>query len=137
MKKIFLIFILAVSFSACKKSCPGGCGTNGLCNENTGKCDCKNNYTGEHCETAPLPPCELNHYGNYNAYNNNIDPYFLYVNGTLKATVPGYTYLSVTNTASGYYSMHWVQASGYLIYPTVYDNSVTVYDCNTTSCTIP
>ena len=29
------------------------CGNNGTCNPQTGKCDCKNGYTGANCQTPP------------------------------------------------------------------------------------
>ncbi len=46
------------------------CGDHGTCNNDTGKCDCKDNYTGDNCENAPTDKCKDVNCGDHGTCNN-------------------------------------------------------------------
>lgn len=140
MKKIiFLLSVVILLSSGCKKSCDGVlCLNGGVCHD--GICSCIGNYTGSNCGTPPVVPqqaCVTNHVGTLVFTNNKDNPYFINEDNVQIATMQGHSYSNFTNHASGYHHYHCVQASGYILYPTVYDKYGTLSDCGTLYVSIP
>lgn len=135
MRKIFILLTLSVLLlSSCKKDrCIGStvvCANGGHCDENTGNCVCEYGYSGIDCSIAPQP-CAQNHYGTLILVNTHSDPYNVYRNGLSYSYQSSYSTTTWAQYPSQSNSWRFVQASGYVFYPTEYTASSTVSDCST------
>lgn len=59
----------------------------------------------------------------------SVNPYYLYIDGVFEGTIQGKTYYEMNLTA-GFHYWKLEQVSGYLVYPTVINDSRTVTGCN-------
>lgn len=77
------------------------------------------------------PTCERDNTGTMKVVNNLGDPYRVYLNNSLKGSVGAFTSRDFENLSVGTYSARYEQASGYLLYPTIYSGSMTIVQCET------
>ena len=112
-KILLSIFYFALFFSACKKdpTSPG----NG---------------------TTAQPGCVTNNTGSVYFQNNLSDPYNCDIDGSFVGTVSKSSTSTGYTTTAGNVSYKATQASGYLIYPTVYQSTATLSQCGTLTITL-
>jgi hypothetical protein len=84
------------------------------------------------CASDPVKPaCETNNTGTLKVLNvNSSNPYAIYVDGDYKGIANGGSSLTVEIKA-GTYPIRAIQQSGYIVFPSVYNSSVTVPRCGT------
>ena len=97
----------------------------------------KNNNNNAGSSSTP-PACQTNNTGTIYFQNTQVDPYKLYINGTIVGTVSGGSVGSPTQsaaytTSAGSVLLKAVQASGYILFPTTYTNTVSLPQCGTVS----
>ena len=104
IKSIFILFVLisTITIISCKKE-----------------------------ETKPdtRPDCEKNNWGTLKVDNYFADPYKVYVDDAYKGTVAAYGLETYTNISSGTHATKYIQASGYVLYPTEYTLAATITQC--------
>lgn len=91
--------------------------------------------TGCQQNAALRPTCEVNNTGKLRVQSYKGDPYRIYVNNAYRSTVGPFSTQEVDLTP-GTYATRYVQASGYILYPTEYTLSVTIQQCNTITANI-
>lgn len=77
------------------------------------------------------PECEKNNWGSLKVDNYFADPYKVYIDDAYKGTVAAFGLETYSNVSSGTHATKYVQASGYVLYPTEYTLSVTITQCQT------
>ena len=82
------------------------------------------------------PDCEKNNWGTLNVDNYLKSPYKVYIDGAYKGTVDAYGNVDYTSISSGTHATKYIQASGYVLYPTEYTLSVNITSCNTYSANL-
>ncbi len=115
MKHFFnfaMLFALLTTVSACKKEDPN--------NPNS----------------PSAPACQKNNWGTLAVDNYFKDPYKVYLDGAYKGTVSAYGYTEYSSISAKTYSTKYVQASGYVFYPTEYTKSVTIAKCYKTTVSL-
>lgn len=78
------------------------------------------------------PDCQTKSFGYIKFLNSNSDPYNCYIDNIYNGIIPA----SSSNTFqvnSGSIVFKLEQKSGYIFVPTVYSNSTTISNCNTTN----
>lgn len=78
------------------------------------------------------PLCEKNNQGEMTLFSGKSNPYKVYVGGDYKGTVAAYGSFALKNVASDCYSVRIEQASGFIVYPTVYNANICVLQCKNT-----
>jgi hypothetical protein len=115
MKNIFLaatFFAILTTVTSCKKDDPN--------NPNS----------------PNAPSCQKNNWGSLAVDNYLKDPYKVYLDGAYKGTVSAYGYTEYSNLSAKTYSTKYVQASGYVFYPTEFTKSVTITKCYKTTISL-
>lgn len=117
MKKLILLcIVMSLMTAACKKD------------DNGDSCNCDTDHT---CiNNICVLKCDAENWGEIFVSNLQEDPYSFYINGAYKGQVSAYGYLLFQKQASGAVVLKAEQVSGYLFYPTIYENSLNVNDCN-------
>lgn len=77
------------------------------------------------------PDCEKNNWGSLKVDSYLADPYDVSIDGAYKGQVAGYGDVTYDHISSGTHATKYTQASGYILYPTVYTLSVNITQCAT------
>lgn len=77
------------------------------------------------------PDCEKNDWGSLKVDSYKSDPYEVYIDNAYKGTVSAYGDVTYANISSGTHATKYIQASGYILYPTEYTLSVNIPQCST------
>lgn len=89
-------------------------------------------------KSEPLADCEVNKTGSIKVVNSSANPYRLYVDGTFYGNVPGNANFTIETIGAGAGKFVFVeQISGYLVFPSTFQNSLTVNQCTTSEFYFP
>lgn len=129
----YILFALLLSATGCKKNkCETvHCISGFACDSNTGSCvgSCPYGYRGVNC-TEKIPDCELSHFSVLNMFNSQPNPYDVYIDDVYLFTAASQSryYKKLT---TGNHTFKAVQASGFVLYPTVFNSQANFIQCNT------
>lgn len=84
---------------------------------------------GSSIEESNKPPCEKENFGYLKLINTSTNPYNIFVNGQFLTTLEG-GYEQKIKLKTGAHNLKCEQVSGYLLYPTVKEVSVTTTICS-------
>lgn len=90
---------------------------------------CKKEDSNSKTNSRSIPECERLHYGTFAVDNYRSDPYKIYLNNSLLGTVSARGYKEFPKIASKVYTAKYVQASGYILYPTEITKSIKIDEC--------
>ena len=76
---------------------------------------------------------DCNNKGSLKVQSLQDDPYTLRVDGANRGTISPFGSITISNLASGTHSVQATQNSGYILYPTVYEDNFVITDCETTA----
>jgi hypothetical protein len=82
------------------------------------------------------PGCQVNNLGTLKVKNNMNHPYDVFVNSAYRGTVPSKGERSYDDLTAGTYSVYYEQSSGYILYPTTFNQSVTIVRCRVFTSTL-
>jgi len=82
------------------------------------------------------PSCQSNNLGTLKVQNNKDHPYDVYVNNSYRGTAPSKGSKTFNDLTAGTYSIYYEQANGYVLYPTTYNQSVTIIRCQVFNATL-
>ncbi|MDX2195726.1 MAG: hypothetical protein NW207_04855 [Cytophagales bacterium] len=78
------------------------------------------------------PRCETEKWGSLKILNvNSSNPYYIYLDGTYRATVDGRGTITLIELSTGTHTLYLVQKSGYVLAATTYSSSITIAQCST------
>ena len=109
MKKIVFILAFVALLAGCKKDEPA----------------------------EPVEPCKSENWGYAKSINSKSDPYLIYIDNKYQQVCPAGGTSTINEIPAGVYVWKAVQQSGYLLYPTEYTASLTVYSCQETKVAFP
>lgn len=102
-KKLFMVALVAMAMAGCSKD----------------------------DDDISRPQCEVNDTGTLSVQNLHEDPYQILLNGGYRGTVGAYQTELFSNITAGTYTGKAIQASGYILYATEYNISITITQCQT------
>ena len=124
MKNLFCVLIIVLSFSSCQKEeIIYGCTDPSALNYNSNATS--DNNSCEFCEGGTL---------RLTCISNN--PYDVWIDNIFAITLSGNSFVEYS-IYEGTHSVHVEQVSGYILWPTIEDYNVSIYDCQDSEVVFP
>jgi hypothetical protein len=83
------------------------------------------------CKKDNLQDCEVNKTGSLKVLNYSQNPYKIFVDGVFWGNVAGNSNILIDVVGAGIKDIKAEQISGFILFPTTFQNNVTITSCNT------